>query len=43
MKIEFKKSFLKELKKLKNRHLKDSIFDCVTQVESAQTSQGLKV
>lgn len=35
MKVEFKRSFLKELKKLKNKHLKDSIFVCITQVESA--------
>ena len=36
MKVEFKKSFLKELKKLKNKNLKNSIADCIVQVESAE-------
>ena len=42
MKVEFKKSFLKELKKLKNNHLKDSIFDCIIQVESAQDVSNIR-
>ncbi len=33
MKVDFKKSFLKELKKLKNRSLKNSIFEAIIQVE----------
>lgn len=36
MKVEFKKTFLKELKKLRNKQLKNSIITCITQVESAQ-------
>ena len=40
--IEFKKSFLKELKKLKNKHLKDSIIDCITQIESSQNITDIK-
>ena len=35
MKVEFKKSFLKELRKLRNKHLKNSIVHCIAQVESA--------
>lgn len=42
MKVGFKKSFLKELKKLKNKHLKDSIIDCITQVESAKNINDIK-
>ena len=40
--IEFKKSFLKELKKLKNKQLKDSIIDCITQIESSQNITDIK-
>ncbi len=42
MKVEFKKSFLKELKKLRNKHLKDSIVGCITQAESAQNVSQIK-
>ena len=42
MKVEFKKSFLKELKKLKNKSLKNSIADCIIQVESAENITGIK-
>ena len=42
MKIEFKKSFLKELQKLKNKTLKDSIADCIVQVESAKNVTQIK-
>ena len=42
MKVEFKKSFLKELKKLKNKSLKNSIADCIVQVESAQNIAHIK-
>ncbi len=42
MNIEFKKSFLKEIKKLKNKSLKRSIIDCITQVESAQNLSQIK-
>lgn len=40
MKVGFKKSFLKELK---NKQLKDSIIDIITQVESMQTSTISKI
>jgi mRNA interferase RelE/StbE len=36
MRVEFKKSFLKDLKKLKDKQLKELIFDCIVQVEAAQ-------
>jgi mRNA interferase RelE/StbE len=42
MKVEFKKSFLKELKKLKNKSLKSDIADCILQVESAQNLSQVK-
>ena len=42
MKVEFKKSFLKELKKLKNKSLKNSIELCIVQVESAPTIAHIK-
>lgn len=42
MKVEFKKSFLKELKKLKNKSLKNSIADCIVQVESADSVAQIK-
>jgi len=42
MKVEFKKSFLKELKKLKNKSLKNSISDAIVQVESAENVAQIK-
>ena len=42
MTVSFKKSFLKEIKKLKNKHLKDSITECILQVESAPSIQNIK-
>ena len=42
MKTEFKKSFLKELKKLKNRSLRNAIADCIVQVESAESITQIK-
>ena len=42
MKVEFKKSFLKELKKLNNKGLKHSIEDCIIQVESADNISQIK-
>ena len=42
MKVEFKKSFLKELKKLKNRSLKNSIAESIIQVESAKNIAQIK-
>ena len=42
MKVEFKKSFLKELKKLRNKSLKHSIAECITEVESANNISHIK-
>ncbi|MBL7766159.1 MAG: type II toxin-antitoxin system RelE/ParE family toxin [Chitinophagaceae bacterium] len=42
MKIEFKKSFLKELSKLNQKHLKVSIIECIEQVESAESISKIK-
>jgi mRNA interferase RelE/StbE len=42
MKIEFKKSFLKELQKLRNKGLKNSIAECIVQVESANSSNQIR-
>lgn len=42
MRIEFKKSFLKELKKLRNKHLKDGVFNCIKQVESVQNVSEIR-
>lgn len=42
MKVGFRKSFLKELKKLKNKSLKTAIADCIVQVESAQNISQVK-
>lgn len=42
MKVEFKKSFLKELKKLNNKNIKHSIEDCIIQVESADNLSQIK-
>ncbi len=42
MKVDFKKSFLKELKRLNNKKLKDSIYESIRDVESAETSSQIK-
>lgn len=42
MKVEFKKSFLKELKKLKNKSLKNLIAESIIQVESAENIAHIK-
>ena len=42
MKVDFKKSFLKELKKLKNKSLQNSIYDAIIQVESATSLNKIK-
>lgn len=42
MKVQFKKSFLKELQKLRNKNLKSSIASCIVQVESAETIAQVK-
>ena len=42
MKVEFKKSFLKDLKNLKNKSLQNSIYKCIIQVESAESISEIK-
>ncbi len=42
MKIEFKKSFLKDLQHIKNRKLKNSILDVIQQVEQADQLNEIK-
>jgi mRNA interferase RelE/StbE len=42
MKTGFKKSFLKELKKLKNKHLKNAIAESIIQIESAENISQVK-
>jgi mRNA interferase RelE/StbE len=42
MKVEFKKPFLKELKKLKNKKLKNSILNCILQIEKAENVTQIK-
>lgn len=42
MKVDFKKSFLKELKKLKNKSLQNSIYNVVVQVESSTSLNQIK-
>lgn len=40
--VVFKKSFLKEIKKIKNQKLKDSIFASITNVENADSISEIK-
>jgi mRNA interferase RelE/StbE len=42
MKADFKKSFLKELRKIKNKKLQSSILDCILQVEQAANLSQIK-
>ena len=42
MKIEFKKSFLSDLKKLKSKSVKDSVTNCIKQVESSVNLMQIK-
>ncbi|MFM7764141.1 MAG: hypothetical protein ACKO6I_00660 [Sphingomonadales bacterium] len=42
MKTAFKKSFLKEIEKLKNKKLKDSIADIINQVEVSSNISAVK-
>ena len=42
MKVDFKKSFLKEVKNLRNKHLHDLIVECIIQVESALSLHEIK-
>ena len=42
MKTEFKKSFLKEINKVKNKSLKNAIADCIARAESAENISQIK-
>ena len=42
MKVAFKKSFLKEIKKLRNKHLKDQVASCIIHVESAENVHQIR-
>ncbi len=42
MRVVFKKSFLKEVKKIRNKHLKDLIEECILQVEGAANLSAIK-
>ncbi len=42
MKVQFKESFLKELKKLQNKKLKGSIYECIIQAEGAGKLSEIK-
>ena len=42
MKVEFKKSFLKDLQKLRDKKLKNEIAECIAQVESANNLTQVK-
>jgi mRNA interferase RelE/StbE len=42
MKVEFKKSFLKDIKKLKNKQLKNSVAECIENIESSANPSKIK-
>ena len=42
MKVDFKKSFLKEVKKLRNKNLQNDIASAIVQVESAENVTQIK-
>jgi mRNA interferase RelE/StbE len=42
MKTAFKKSFLKEIKLIRNKRLKEAIADCICEVEKAQMIAEIK-
>jgi mRNA interferase RelE/StbE len=42
MKLVFKKSFLKDIKKLRLKFLKESVAECILQVESAEKLSEIK-
>lgn len=42
MKVDFKKSFLKDLKKLKNESLHNAVYEVIVQVESANNLNQIK-
>jgi mRNA interferase RelE/StbE len=42
MKVDFKKSFIKDLKRIKNKSLQKSIYEIIVQVESASSLNQVK-
>ena len=42
MKVEFKKSFLKDLKNIKNSNLKNSIASCIIEIENSKDFSLIK-
>lgn len=42
MKVDFKKSFLKDLKKIKNKSLQNTVYEVIVQVESANNLNQIK-
>jgi mRNA interferase RelE/StbE len=42
MKVEFQKSFLSELRKLKDKSLKGAVANCILQVETAQNLSQIR-
>ena len=42
MTVEFKKSFIKDLKKLEDKTLKHTIYNCILQVESVEELGQIK-
>ncbi len=42
MNTVFKNSFLKELKKLKNKSVKESVYNCIVQIESAKNISEIR-
>ncbi len=42
MKVEFKKSFLKDLKTIKNSNLKNSIANCIMEIENSQDLSSIR-
>jgi mRNA interferase RelE/StbE len=42
MKVEFKKSFLKDLKTIKNSNLKKSIASCIIEIENSKDLSSIR-
>jgi mRNA interferase RelE/StbE len=42
MKVDFKKSFLKDLKKIKNKSLQNTVYEVIVLVESANNLNQIK-
>jgi mRNA interferase RelE/StbE len=42
MKVEFKKLFLKQIKSIRDKHLKEAIYQTIIEVESANSIKDIK-